>query len=286
MPAPLVFADRQVPRKVQPPVNPVSDLLVQPNNSGTNSDDASLHRKDAWWSGFGRHGIADDLEVVLLVPAFLRPARDWQMCTHALDRDTITTQREDLRRPDLQLLRMLDAAGDHLAEQGLKADSKILIQGYSASGMFSNRFAILHPGRVKGVAAGSPGGWPIAPVTEYASQALNYPVGAADLEMLTGAVFDVAALQRVPQLFVMGDQDDNDSLDFGDGWDENAARQVDELFGKTPIERWEHARRVYEQAGMNATFLLVPGIGHDRRALQSHSTEFFRALLERERAGR
>lgn len=51
-------------------------FLVQPNNSGTNSDDPAVHRKDAWWTGFGRHGIADDLGVVLLVPAFVRPAED------------------------------------------------------------------------------------------------------------------------------------------------------------------------------------------------------------------
>ena len=27
-------------------------ILVQPNNSGTNSDYPKVHRKDAWWSGF------------------------------------------------------------------------------------------------------------------------------------------------------------------------------------------------------------------------------------------
>src|SRR3712207_6340402 len=54
-------------------------ILVQPNNSGTNSDDPEVHRKDAWWTGFERQGIADELDVVLLVPAFLRPGEDWKI---------------------------------------------------------------------------------------------------------------------------------------------------------------------------------------------------------------
>lgn len=61
-------------------------ILVQPNNSGISSDDPGVHRKDAWWTGLERKAIADELGVVLLVPAFVRPGTDWQIYTHALDR--------------------------------------------------------------------------------------------------------------------------------------------------------------------------------------------------------
>src|SRR5688572_8125514 len=53
--------------------------LIQPNNSGTTSDDVSVHQKDAWWMGFERQKIADELNVVLLVPAFVRPSTDWKI---------------------------------------------------------------------------------------------------------------------------------------------------------------------------------------------------------------
>ncbi|MEM7346107.1 MAG: hypothetical protein AAF485_17855, partial [Chloroflexota bacterium] len=142
-------------------------LLVQPNNSGTNSDDPTIHQRDAWWTGFGRHRLANQLDVILLVPAFIRPGEDWQIYTHALDRDVLTTDRTDLARLDLQLLAMVDVARTTLAADGIATGNKFLIQGYSASGMFANRFAALHPERVKAVAAGSPGGWPIAPVAEF-----------------------------------------------------------------------------------------------------------------------
>jgi pimeloyl-ACP methyl ester carboxylesterase len=256
-------------------------LLVQPNNSGTNSDDPGVHRRDAWWTGFGRHGIADELGVVLLVPAFVRPAGDWHIYTHALDRDALTTTRPDLARLDLQLLAMVDHARAVLAREGLPVDERFLIQGFSASGMFANRFTALHPTRIKAAAVGSPGGWPIAPLARFAGEVLPYPLGVADLESLNGSPFDSLAFNAVPQLFVMGSRDDNDSLDFRDGWEKEPAAIADRLFGTTPLARWKAAETLYRDAGTNARFVLVDGVGHDRKQLQRFSTGFFAGVLDR-----
>ncbi|MBC7877739.1 MAG: hypothetical protein H7Y59_11275 [Anaerolineales bacterium] len=254
-------------------------ILVQPNNSGINSDDAEVHRRDAWWTGFERQKIADELGVVLLVPAFIRPGEDWLIYTHALDRDTLTTSRTDLKRLDLQLLAMVDHVRAKLADEEIQTDEKFLIQGFSASGMFANRFTILHPDRVKAVAVGSPGGWPIAPVDSFNGEKLPYPAGIADLETLTGIPFDSAVYKAVPQLIVMGSIDDNDSLDYVDGWDEASAQVVDKLFGSDPLSRWNDAESLYRKTGANAQFILVDGIGHNRKALQVYSTEFFKNIL-------
>jgi hypothetical protein len=254
-------------------------ILVQPNNSGISSDDPEVHRKDAWWTGFERKSIAEDLGVILLVPAFIRPGIDWQIYTHALDRDTLTTEREDIKRIDLQLIAMIDHARSQLAGQGIQTGEKVLIQGFSASAMFANRFVVLHPDRVKAATIGSPGGWPIAPVTSFEGQELNYPAGIADLESLTGISFDSAAYNAIPQLIYMGSVDDNDSLDFTDGWDEVDAGRVDVLFGADPLSRWEDAQSIYLEAGADVEFLLIDGVGHDRKALQGYSTEFFRKIL-------
>ncbi len=261
----------------------VVTILVQPNNSGVNSDDPEIHRRDAWWTGFERRKIADELGVVLLVPAFLRPGEDWQILTHALDRDTLTTERVDLRRIDLQLIAMIDHARLELATMGIQTDEKILIQGFSASGMFANRFTLLHPERVKAATIGSPGGWPTMPVTSFQDESLPYPAGISDLEQLTNIPFDAVAYNTIPQLIYMGTADDNDSLDYTDGWDEKDAQLVDRLFGTDPLSRWEAARLIYQQAGANVQFLLIEGIGHDRKKLQKYSTEFFKKVLDGEK---
>ncbi|MEG2940772.1 MAG: hypothetical protein RR969_04230 [Thermomonas sp.] len=254
-------------------------LLVQPNNSGRTSDDIAVHQRDAWMTGFERKRIADELGVVLLVPAFPRTARDWKVYTHALDRDMLTTRDPLLARLDLQLIAMIDDARARLAKTGTPVDEKVLLQGFSASAMFANRFTALHPQRVRAATIGSPGGWPIAPLAKVGIDALPYPAGIADLSALTGKPFDAVAFARVPQYLYMGDADDNDSLDFGDGWDTPMASEVDRLFGDAPLARWKHAEALYAQAGANARFELVPGIGHDRKALQDRSTAFFRQVL-------
>ena len=253
-------------------------LLIQPNNSG-NSDDPEFHKDDAWWMGFGRHGLADELGVALMVPAFVRPSTDWKVYTHALDRDVFTTENHNYYRPDLQLLAMVEEARLTLKKEGFETRDQFLVQGYSASGMFANRFAVLHPEHVLAVAVGSPGGWPIAPVEEYEGQRLVYPAGIADLDSIAGKAFDPESYRNIPQLIVMGDLDDNDSLDFSDGWDEAHADLVERLFGEKPLDRWEDSKKLYQLAGANVDFQLVGGVGHDRRALQHLSTAFFEKVL-------
>ncbi|HRK91031.1 MAG TPA: hypothetical protein PK152_18035 [Anaerolineales bacterium] len=258
----------------------VVTILVQPNNSGINSDDPREHQRDAWMMGFERQQTADELGVVLLVPAFVRPGEDWFIYTHALDRDTLTTTRPDLERIDLQLIAMIDQARLVLADSGINTDEKIFIQGFSASGMFANRFTILHPERVKAAAIGSPGGWPIAPISNFNGQVLPYPAGIADLEELTGSSFDVETYNTIPQIIYMGSRDDNDSLDFEDGWEQETAEVVNSLFGADPLSRWKEAETIYQQAETNTQFLLIEDIGHDRKKLQGYAVEFFRKFLQ------
>ena len=255
-------------------------ILVQPNNSGTNSDDPEVHRKDAWMTGFERYRIANELGVVLLVPAFIRPGEDSHIYTHALDRDSIITERVDIKRIDLQLIAMIEHARSTLADSGIHTDERIFIQGFSASGMFANRFTILHPELVKAATIGSPGGWPIVPVSTFNGEQLNYPAGIADLESLTRIPFDSDSYNIIPQLIYMGSADDNDSLDFLDGWDEADAQLVDNLFGADPLSRWADAQEIYLNTGANVQFLLMDGIGHDRKNLQKYSTEFFKKVLD------
>jgi len=254
-------------------------LLVQPNNSGRTSDQIAVQRRDAWWTGFERMRIADRLGTPLLVPVFPRPASAWPVYTHALDRDTLTTRDPTLARLDLQLIAMIDDARARLAAEGHPVAPRVLIQGFSASGMFANRFTALHPERVRAAAVGSPGGWPIAPVDAEGGTPLPYPAGVGDMQALTGQRFDATAFARVPQLIYMGSNDDNDSLDLADGWERQVAADVDRLFGDTPVARWPRAQALYRRVGARVRFELVPGVGHDRKALLDRATAFFQQVL-------
>lgn len=251
-------------------------LLVSPNNSGKVDDDPGVHRQAAAQQMGGLRRLADRLDTPTLVPAFPRPADRWQLYTHALDRDTLLKGEGDLARLDLQLLAMIEHARSRLTARGVKIRPKVWMEGFSASGMFVNRFALLHPESVERVAVGSPGGWPLAPVPQYSGKPLPYPVGCADLITLTGKPLPLEAARQIRFFFYLGDQDVNDSVAYDDGYDPADRDLVHQLFGKTPVERWAPARALYRQAGLEATFKLYPGAAHQTTPeMQKDLLEFF-----------
>jgi len=257
-----------------------STLIVEPNNTGSGSDDPSVHDQAARMLAEREISFAQALDCPLLVPTFPRPQTNWQVYTHALDRDTLTTTLEGLVRLDLQLLAIVEDARTRLADRGTYTDEKFFIKGFSASGMFANRFCVLHPDRIKAAAIGSPGGWPIAPVASWEGRALRYHVGVADVQDLVGAPFDLATFKTVPLFLFMGDQDTNDSVPYADGYEPQDRDLVNTLFGVTPVERWPKAEQIYESVGCNCTFRLYEGVGHTISGeMQRDIVQFFAANL-------
>lgn len=240
----------------------VQTILVVPNNTGKNSDDFAVHDADVRKRMSMNGAIASLLKVAILMPVFPRPERDWRIYTHALDRDTMVTDKKEYRRLDLQMVAMIDDARSKLAKDGLTFDKRILINGFSAQGMFANRFTFLHPDRVKAAAIGSPGGWPIAPVAKYREKALRYPIGVADIKAVTGKGLDLKTLRKVPLFVFLGAKDTNDSVPFDDSYDQEDRDLIYPLFGKTPVERWAISESLYKQAGLNAEFMLYPDVPH------------------------
>ena len=237
-------------------------IVVIPNNTGKLDDSLDVHEADAKKRIKQNSVIGAMLKTAVLMPVFPRPAADWQIYTHALDRDAMLTDKKEYARFDLQLVAMIDDARERLAKENLKFDKKVLITGFSASGMFANRFAFLHPKRVKAAAIGSPGGWAIAPVANYKEKNLRYPIGVNDFKTVSGEELNLDELRKVPLFIFLGDKDENDSVIFGDSYEEEDKILVFELFGKTPVERWESSRKLYAQAKLNAEFKLYPDVEH------------------------
>jgi len=253
-------------------------ILVLPNNTGKIDDDLKVH-EDYITRREGQYtDIASKIGAVVLVPVFPRPKTAWKIYTHALDRDSLTTDKKEYKRFDLQLLAMIDHARRSLEQEKLRTDKRVLLMGFSASGMFSDRFAFLHPERVKAAAVGSPGGWPIAPVSVYREKKLRYPIGVDDLESVAGRGLKIKSLRKVSFFVYLGDQDDNDSVPFGDGYEEEDKELIFELFGKTPVERWEISKKLYQENRLRAEFKLYPGIKHTiTKEIMADITAFLQA---------
>ena len=237
-------------------------LLVIPNNSGKLSDDFSVHEEDVKRRIKNNAQIADKIGVAVLIPVFPRPQTGWQTYTHALDRDAMLTSNKELARLDLQLLAMIDDARATFASQKIRLDERVFVLGFSASGMFANRFTFLHPKRVKAAGVGSPGGWPIAPVASYKEKKLRYPIGIEDFHLVSGKKIDMKNLRKVPLFVFMGGEDDNDSVIFRDSYEKEDEELIFALFGKTPVERWQISKTLYKDGKLNAEFRLYPNQKH------------------------
>ena len=237
-------------------------LLVIPNNSGKLSDDFSVHEEDVKRRIKNNAQIADKIGVAVLIPVFPRPQTGWQTYTHALDRDAMLTSNKELARLDLQLLAMIDDARATFASQKIRLDERVFVLGFSASGMFANRFTFLHPKRVKAAGVGSPGGWPIAPVASYKEKKLRYPIGVEDFHLVSGKKIDMKNLRKVPLFVFMGGEDDNDSVIFRDSYEKEDEELIFALFGKTPVERWQISKTLYKDGKLNAEFRLYPNQKH------------------------
>lgn len=237
-------------------------MLIIPTNSGKLSDDSSVQEEDVKRKIKNNAQLADRIEVALLMPVFPRPQTDWQIYTHALDRDSMLTGKKELARLDLQLVAMIDDARARLAKERLRFDRRVLVLGFSASGMFANRFTFLHPKRVKAAVVGSLGGWPIAPVASYQNKTLRYPIGTNDLRLVSGKELDLKNLRKVPLFVFLGNQDDNDSVIFRDSYEKEDEELIFALFGKTPVARWEISKQLYLDNKLNAEFRLYPNVKH------------------------
>ena len=259
-------------------LNKLVHLLVEPCNTGESRTRKSLDRKTkALAEASHATVIAKRLRVPLLVPVFPRPGRDkwlvpvspkpggvrWETYTHALDRDTLLIRDGDLKRIDLQLINMIAHAQRLLRHNNMKVNEKVFMNGFSASGTFANRFAILHPTVVRAVATGGVNGIPTFPTDRWDDVLMRYPVGIADVKEITDIKFDGAAYKKVSQYIYMGALDDNDTVPYPDAYDKVDAELIKSLIGaKMMPDRWDMSQSIYKALEMPAQFVTYENTGH------------------------
>ncbi|KGP89868.1 hypothetical protein N780_09470 [Pontibacillus chungwhensis BH030062] len=270
-------------------------LMVVSNNTGpTNNylDTLKSTREELNRYMLSRH-VPDKLWVPTLMPAFPRYRAGYNggyFYTHALDRYTMNLKNmlpimksderflrqieaedlavkdfRNLTRVDLQLEAMIDHAINYLNDRGEGiATDKVFLSGYSAEGNFTNRWAALHPDRVKAVASGGVNSTAIIPMKEYKGEELIYPIGVGDLEELTGESFNLDAYNRVANFMYQGEEDRNDTYQYGDTFGPEEKRLIKKLMGEEMYPtRWENNKRLYFESGANGAFGLYLDTGHE-----------------------
>lgn len=260
-------------------------LIVETNNSGV-QDNFEAHieitGKSALGMGVGPM-VARDLELPLLIPVFPRNSDQILVYTHALDRDSMLIAEGKQRRLDLQLLRMVEDARKQLETREIKVEEKFVLVGFSASGTFSNRFAFLHPSSLLAVSSGAVNAFPMLPVESLDGKNLDFPLGLADIEKLTDTKFDRKNWAALAQMIYMGALDENDALQFSDGYSDAERELVFELVGENMSSRWSRAQAIYLNQQANTTLVTYGQVGHwTNGRIKNDMVNFIRSSISKD----
>ncbi len=205
--------------------------------------------------------MISDLGLPYLIPLFPRCEGIY---THALSREAILSDDINLKRIDQQFINMINDAKERLKTLGINIEEKFILNGFSASGAFSNRFAIMYPQLLKGVISGGQT-YAMLPLKEYEGIKLTYPIGIADLEDVAGIKFNSEEYFNLPQFIYEGDQNDhNDTTKFSECMTKEQAEMIYSLFGNLPkSKRLDNQIKLFEVLNFsNIDIRLYEGQGH------------------------
>ena len=179
-------------------------------------------------------------------------------------------------RSDIKVNAIIDLLLDTLREDGYQVSPKVMIEGFSSGGMFAQRYSLLHPERVKAIAAGHCGGNFTLPFSEFNSQLLTWPVGVNNLDALAGIEFDQDSYKNIHQYIFIGENDTGEGgttivwnrlhPTWGPQYMWESVSQMEFLhnnFGETDPIRLQNQVNYLNGVGfVNINFKMYPGVPH------------------------
>ena len=204
---------------------------------------------------------------ILLGASIPRSAQPTDIYAVAFDKKCFLESTDPFyQRPDLKINMMIDKLIADLRQEGYNIHDKVLLEGFSNEAMFAQRYCLLHPERVKGIAAGQYGGFLTLPVGTYQETPLPWAIGINDFESLAGYSFNQDVYKQIHQFIYIGDQDNLNSH-FNPNpegfWTQEQIDFINNIFGGSDPVRVENECDYMAGIGCNIQFKLYPGVGHE-----------------------
>lgn len=250
-----------------------NQIVVEANN--LESEDSKKILEQGIQTGYRLACLTRDLPapiIIPLIPSHINYPYLQQLSTECFD----IPKGDKNYRIDEQVVRIINKSKAILKnEVGLTASDKIFLNGYSSSGVFAQRFALLHPDVVETACIGGASGSIPVPTKD-----LSYPLGIADYEQLTEKEFDFENYSKIKFRYYVGELETQNKSntrvdDFGnlapmhDMSYFNRSVPVDvgkkqrEIFGKDMFSRAERTIQVLKSLGIDIQHEIILGRGHN-----------------------
>ena len=178
--------------------NTNSQLVVEANN--LESENFQEIIEQGTQTGIRLAQLTRDLPSPIVIP-LIPSYRDYPYLQQ-LSQECFSILKDDRNyRIDEQVVKIIGRAKSILEqERGLVVKDRIFLNGYSSSGVFAQRFALLHPDIVETACIGGASGSIPIP-----TEKLAYPLGIADYESLTGKRFDLESYSKIKFRYYVGE---------------------------------------------------------------------------------
>lgn len=200
-----------------------------------------------------------------------------------LSRECFSNSLEDrYKRIDIQVVKIIEDAKNKIMNfTKSEVADKIFLKGYSSSGVFAQRFALLHPNIIDSLCIGGAIGSIPMPLEEYIGEKLKYPIGISDFKEITGTNFDKEAYQKIKFNYYVGEKESETKSqtrkdEFGNfapmhdmsymhrSIPNEIGNALRRIFGIDMITRFKNQIKVYRDNGYNITTKIYPGKYHNR----------------------
>ena len=197
-----------------------------------------------------------------------------------LSRECFELDEEDKDyRIDEQIVRMINYTKSVLkSDYNIQADEKIFLNGYSASGVFAQRFALLHPELIDTACIGGASGSIPIP-----SEKIGYPIGISDYEQLFEKPFDKENYSKINFRYYVGEletinttqerfDDDGNPAPMHDMsyFDRSIPYQIGlqqrNALGKEMFKRAKKTVEYLKKSGIKISHTIIPGRSHNNRS--------------------
>jgi len=215
---------------------------------------------------FKKHtGIVNGSNLVYICPVIKRNKEPY-LYEISLNKKTLEMGYfKKYQRADYNLIEVIKILKNSLYSLGILYEDKVIIEGFSASATFAQRFSLLHPEYVYAIIVGQCGGSLTLPFEKLEDKNLQWPLGIYDIKKYINSNFNEEDYSLIHQYIYIGSYDINNSMvEIGnnDNFSNIEIEYLDSKFGNNDPERLKMQTSLLVKKFTNIEFKIYNGMRH------------------------